>query len=281
MILIDVEHHRLPNSLTLSTYVVVVATLAITATLEQEWPTFGRAIVGGFVLALIYAALATAFPRGMGWGDEIGIGAGHRRWPGWAGVLLVVRRIRGLLARGGMGCRLHPQLAGRDAKRFAVQAVHGGSRSAPGLGSAVAWYPICSSDDLGLNKVVLPDATRWTRIYGGHGGKEQWEWRADPRLFVCNCVSRSRSWLVIEHLNSIGEIPASWQGRRSRRRGVSVRPSDTWSKSAGPVARMSDSGQRMVARQVGSTPGAAKEFAKLCLCPVGDMLPMLVQDCVL
>ncbi len=90
MILIDVEHHRLPNSLTLSTYVVVVAGLAITAMLEQEWPAFGRAIVGGFVLALIYAALATAFPRGMGWGDvKLALVVGTAMaWVGW-GALVV------------------------------------------------------------------------------------------------------------------------------------------------------------------------------------------------
>lgn len=90
MILIDVEHHRLPNSLTLSTYAVVVAGLAVTATVEQEWPAFGRAMLGGLVLALVYAALATAFPRGMGWGDvKLALVVGTAMaWVGW-GALLV------------------------------------------------------------------------------------------------------------------------------------------------------------------------------------------------
>lgn len=90
MILIDVEHHRLPNSLTLSTYVVVVAGLAITAFVEQQWPAFGRAIAGGLALALVYALLAMVFPRGMGWGDvKLALVVGTAMaWVGW-GALVV------------------------------------------------------------------------------------------------------------------------------------------------------------------------------------------------
>ncbi len=69
MVLIDIEHHRLPNSLTLSTYAVVLAGLLLSAVLDGAWQSFLRAVAGGIVLALLYAALALAFPKGMGWGD--------------------------------------------------------------------------------------------------------------------------------------------------------------------------------------------------------------------
>ena len=64
---------------------VVVAGLAITAMLEQEWPAFGRAIAGGFVLAFIYAALATAFPEVHGLGDvKLALVLGTAMaWVGW------------------------------------------------------------------------------------------------------------------------------------------------------------------------------------------------------
>ena len=90
MILIDVEHHRLPNSLTMSTYAVVVTGLAIAARVEQQWPSFGRAVFGGLGLALVYAALATAFPRGMGWGDvKLALVVGTAMaWVGWDALVV-------------------------------------------------------------------------------------------------------------------------------------------------------------------------------------------------
>jgi leader peptidase (prepilin peptidase)/N-methyltransferase len=90
MILIDVEHHRLPNSLTLSTYAVVVTGLAITAMVGQEWHSFGRAIFGGLGLALVYAALAMAFPKGMGWGDvKLALVVGTAMaWVGWDALVV-------------------------------------------------------------------------------------------------------------------------------------------------------------------------------------------------
>jgi leader peptidase (prepilin peptidase)/N-methyltransferase len=90
MILIDVEHHRLPNSLTLSTYAVVLVGQTLTAVVQQQFQDLVRAVVGGLILALVYAALATAFPRGMGWGDvKLALVLGTvMAWVGW-GALVV------------------------------------------------------------------------------------------------------------------------------------------------------------------------------------------------
>lgn len=78
LFLIDLEVHRLPNSLTLSTYGVVVAGFALTAALDDQWPSFLRALIGGLALGLVYALLAAFFPRGMGWGTP----NWHSAW-GW------------------------------------------------------------------------------------------------------------------------------------------------------------------------------------------------------
>lgn len=90
MVLIDVEHHRLPNTLTISTYLVVVAGLATTSAVDDTWSDFLRAVVGGVILAAIYAGLALAFPKGMGWGDvKLAAGLGTAlAWYGWAELVV-------------------------------------------------------------------------------------------------------------------------------------------------------------------------------------------------
>ncbi len=86
MVLIDVEHHRLPNSLTLSTYLVVVAGFAVTAGVESQWSDFGRAIAGGLALAAVYAAAGPGVPAGDGVGRrQTRPVARARSWRGPAG----------------------------------------------------------------------------------------------------------------------------------------------------------------------------------------------------
>lgn len=90
MVLVDIEHHRLPNSLTLSTYAVVLAGTALTAGVEAQWGAFLRAALGGILLALVYALLALVYPKGMGWGDvKLALALGTvMAWSGW-GALVV------------------------------------------------------------------------------------------------------------------------------------------------------------------------------------------------
>ncbi|OPZ75933.1 MAG: Type 4 prepilin-like proteins leader peptide-processing enzyme [Actinobacteria bacterium ADurb.Bin444] len=90
LFLIDLEVRRLPNSLTLSTYVVVLVGFTLTAVAEDLWASFVRALVGGLALALVYALLAAFFPRGMGWGDaKLALSLGSvMAWVGW-GALIV------------------------------------------------------------------------------------------------------------------------------------------------------------------------------------------------
>lgn len=90
LFLIDLEVKRLPNSLTLSTYLVVLGGFTLTAAMEDTWSAWLRAAIGGLALALVYALLAAFFPRGMGWGDaKLALSLGSvMAWVGW-GTLVV------------------------------------------------------------------------------------------------------------------------------------------------------------------------------------------------
>ena len=90
LLLIDIDHHRLPNVLTFSTYAVVLVGFALTAGLETQWTDFRRALLGGLALALFFAVLALLFPRGMGWGDaKLALSLGSvMAWTSW-GALIV------------------------------------------------------------------------------------------------------------------------------------------------------------------------------------------------
>jgi leader peptidase (prepilin peptidase)/N-methyltransferase len=104
--LIDLDHKRLPNVLTLSTYAVVLVGLALAAAIEGEWSQFGRAVLGGLALAAFYALLALLVPAGMGWGDaKLALALGTvLGWFGWWAVLVggfgafVLGAVTGLLA---------------------------------------------------------------------------------------------------------------------------------------------------------------------------------------
>jgi leader peptidase (prepilin peptidase)/N-methyltransferase len=90
MALIDLEHQRLPNSLTASTLAVVVIGLTVTAAVEGAWADFWRAVAGGVLLALFYALLVLLYPKGMGIGDvklAPSLGA-VMAWHGWASLVV-------------------------------------------------------------------------------------------------------------------------------------------------------------------------------------------------
>lgn len=68
--LIDIEHHRLPHALTLPSYPVVIALLALAAPFTAHgWQHLAASLTGMTVLWLFYAALAHWLPGQLGWGD--------------------------------------------------------------------------------------------------------------------------------------------------------------------------------------------------------------------
>jgi leader peptidase (prepilin peptidase)/N-methyltransferase len=68
--LIDIDYHRLPHALTITSYPVVAALLTLAAPFTVHgWEHLTNSMAGMTGLYLFYAALACAFPGQMGWGD--------------------------------------------------------------------------------------------------------------------------------------------------------------------------------------------------------------------
>jgi leader peptidase (prepilin peptidase)/N-methyltransferase len=86
--LIDLDHKRLPNALTLPSYVVGVVLLGAAALLKGEPRLVLRALLGMAILYGIYFLLAFAYPAGMGFGDVklagvLGLYLGYLGWSTW------------------------------------------------------------------------------------------------------------------------------------------------------------------------------------------------------
>lgn len=86
--LIDLDTHRLPNTIVLPSYVVAGILFAVAAWLTGEWGFLARAAIGMSGLYLFYFLLRAVRPGGMGGGDVklagvIGIYLG---WLGWGAV---------------------------------------------------------------------------------------------------------------------------------------------------------------------------------------------------
>ena len=90
---IDLEHHRLPNVLTLPSYLIGGALLALAVLIGapgSTWDTYLRALLGMAALFAFYFVLAMIYPAGMGFGDVklAGVLGLYLGWLGW-GPLVV------------------------------------------------------------------------------------------------------------------------------------------------------------------------------------------------
>ena len=83
--LIDVDVKRLPDVLTLPSYVVVAALLGLAALLGSDSGDLLRALLGGGAMYALYFALCFAYPAGMGFGDVklAGVLGMATAWYGW------------------------------------------------------------------------------------------------------------------------------------------------------------------------------------------------------
>lgn len=83
--LIDIDTHTLPNRITVPSFLVGVVLLATASAFSSDSGAFVRAAIGSAVLFFAYAALAFAYPGGMGHGDVklagvLGLFLGYLGW---------------------------------------------------------------------------------------------------------------------------------------------------------------------------------------------------------
>lgn len=82
---IDIEHHRLPDRLTLPSYAVVGIALVVPAVAYSQWGAYGRAWLAALAMFIGYFVLALIYPAGMGMGDVklagvLGLVLGYVGW---------------------------------------------------------------------------------------------------------------------------------------------------------------------------------------------------------
>ena len=86
--LIDLDTHRLSNSIVLPSYLVAGILFTIAAALTGDWGSLLRAAIGMAVLYAFYALLRLARPGGMGGGDVklAGVVGIYLGWIGWGAL---------------------------------------------------------------------------------------------------------------------------------------------------------------------------------------------------
>lgn len=116
--LIDLDHRRLPDALTLPSYVVGALLLLVPTVVDGTWGMYVRAWLGALALLGLYLALLLAYPAGMGFGDVklagvLGLYLGYLGW----GVL-IVGGFLGFLLGGLVGGVL--MVAGRKGRKSKI-----------------------------------------------------------------------------------------------------------------------------------------------------------------
>jgi leader peptidase (prepilin peptidase)/N-methyltransferase len=85
LVVIDYEHHRLPNRLVYPAAGAAVVLLALAAAIRGEWHDYLRAIEGGAATYVVLFVLMFISPRSFGWGDVrvggvLGLYLGYFSW---------------------------------------------------------------------------------------------------------------------------------------------------------------------------------------------------------
>ena len=116
--LIDLDTHRLPNSIVLPSYLVAGILFTIASLLAGDWTELLRAAIGMATLYAFYFVLRLARPGGMGGGDVklAGLVGIYLGWLGWGA--LAVGAFAAFLFGGVFGIAL--MLAQRAGRKTAI-----------------------------------------------------------------------------------------------------------------------------------------------------------------
>ncbi len=89
LVVVDVEHHRLPDRMILSAAAAVAVVFFLVASLDGQWTALGRAAAAAAVVFALLGAVVLIFPRGLGFGDAklAGLVTGCLAWRSWRAVL--------------------------------------------------------------------------------------------------------------------------------------------------------------------------------------------------
>ena len=87
---IDIEHHRLPNSIVLPSYLVAAALFSAASILTGDYGSLLRAAIGMAAMGAGYFALAFLWKGGMGFGDVklAGVLGIYLGWSGWGSLVV-------------------------------------------------------------------------------------------------------------------------------------------------------------------------------------------------
>ncbi len=116
--LIDVDHRRLPDALTLPSYPVAAILLGLAALAGSDSGSWPRAALGALAMYAVYFALVFAYPAGMGLGDVklagvLGAYCAWLGWGSWAVGLFLAFLLGGLFGLGLI-------VAGKGGRKSAV-----------------------------------------------------------------------------------------------------------------------------------------------------------------
>jgi leader peptidase (prepilin peptidase)/N-methyltransferase len=111
--LIDIDHKRLPDALTLPSYPVGLALLGVATAARGHPGDLVRGVLGMAVLFAVYAVIVVVYPAGMGLGD-LKLSGVYLAWVGWGA--LAVGAFAAFLIGGVVGVALLAAGAGRKAK---------------------------------------------------------------------------------------------------------------------------------------------------------------------
>ena len=114
--LIDLDTHRLPNSIVLPSYLVAGILFTLASLLSGDWAPLLRAGIGMAALYAFYFVLRLARPGGMGGGDVklAGVVGIYLGWLGWGA--LAVGAFAAFLFGGVFGIALIARAGGPGAR---------------------------------------------------------------------------------------------------------------------------------------------------------------------